>query len=134
MSQKRLIGWLVGLSLLSGCGSVERRQQADILETTLYSYSNNIRWGNLQQAYLFLSPTVTKDIQVPPGLEEVRVVSYDVVGSVQQTSESTATQNVRIGYYRVGQPSLRTIMDRQTWTYDPEAKTWYLGSDIPSFR
>jgi hypothetical protein len=47
---------------------------------------------------------------------------------------SDQVQVVRIDYLHEDTQSVNTLMDRQVWRYEPEAKTWWLYSGLPAFK
>ncbi len=129
------IACLLAIALsLFGCGSVEEKKQAIVLENTLAAYENTVRWGNLSNAYQFLSPDDDRDRQAPPDLNDIRVVSYEVVSSPVRMDEDTALQTVRIDYLRVDEQKVRNLIDRQVWKYEADSKLWYLDSEFPEFH
>jgi hypothetical protein len=43
-------------------------------------------------------------------------------------------QNVRISLTNLHTQSVRTIVDRQVWRYDPEKGKWWLETGIPNLN
>ena len=125
---------LLLLPALSGCKKIDEKRQADILELTLRSYESVLRWGSLVNAYGFRRPEDAARDEIPPDLDQVRVVSYLVQVAPVMLDQDMAAQTVEIGYLRQDQQTLRKISDRQTWVYDGDKKLWYLGSQVPQFR
>jgi hypothetical protein len=125
---------ILGLALLalSACGSIEQRKQANALETTLTAYAATMRWASPSHAYQFQDPE--HPTPVPPDLEDIRVVAYDVTVPPMRRDDDTAVQTVTIGYYRLDSQRVRHLTDAQTWRFDTEHKAWYLVSDPPHFR
>lgn len=122
-----------GLLLLGGCARIEERKQSDLLTTTLRAYESTVRWGDLARAYGFRDPHA--EIQKPPpGLDEIRVVSYATVVAPVLLDEDTARQSVEISYYWQSEQAIRKITDEQAWTYNHEDKLWYLKTEVPTFR
>ncbi|MGD2082945.1 MAG: hypothetical protein PVF91_08270 [Chromatiales bacterium] len=131
LSMRLLLTILVALSL-TGCLSSQRRDND--LRTTLRKYEATIRWGHIENAYLFrrLEPDERPDI--PQGLDNIRVTGYEVVRPPGAPKDDRITQTVQISYLFRDQQVVRTVVDRQTWEYDPDDSRWYLTSAVPEFR
>jgi hypothetical protein len=125
---------LLLLPIVSGCTKIDQRRQADALELTLRSYESVVRWGPLVNAYGFLRPEEAAKAEIPPDLDQVRIVSYVVRVAPAKLDEDTASQTVEIGYTRQDQQTVRTISDRQIWVYDRDKRIWHLGSEVPRFH
>jgi uncharacterized protein YceK len=133
MSYRRavLLGFALAL-LLSGCGKVREEGKSNALEAATTAYGSAIRWGYYETALGYLHPD--KRAEMPAGLEDIRVTSYDVVQPPLRQDEESATQVVRIEYLHEDVQRVKNLTDRQTWRYDPEAKGWWLHSGLPAFR
>jgi len=123
---------LVACLLLAGCAT-DRRNQS--LEKTLDGYAAAVRWGSFEQAAAFLGPKYRKqhpltDLEMAR-YHQVRVSEYDAGSGPVPQSKFVVHQVVRIGLINVHSQSERTIIDRQTWTYDPKTDHWWLTSGLP---
>jgi len=135
--KRRILALTCSLAIsvsLAGCGSVEKKKQSIVLENTLRAYENTIRWGPLDNMYRFLSPSGDTDRQPVHDIDDIRVVSYDVVSPAVRTDEETAVQTVKIDYLHVDEQRLKSLVDLQVWKYEADSKLWYLDSEIPEFR
>jgi hypothetical protein len=61
----------------------------------------------------------------------VRVTGYDDGAGPVPDGENEVRQVVQIGLVNINTQSERTVVDRQTWRYDPEKKRWWLMSGLP---
>ena len=86
------------LLLLSGCETLAQREKSKVLTNTLKSYETTVRWSYLRRAYGFLKPEELRKVKLPPGLENIKVTSYEVMEQAAPLGENTATQVVRIDY------------------------------------
>lgn len=116
--------------LLSGC--LVGNREADDLRVILHRYEAAVRWGDLSKAYGFLKPGTR--VQIPPGLENIRVTSYETVSPAAPQSEGRWTQTVAIQYLHRDRQQVKTLIDRQIWVKDPEGEFWYRDNPIPQFR
>jgi hypothetical protein len=125
---------LTALLALTLTGCMDNQRRDNDLKTTLRKYEATIRWGHIENAYLFRRLEPQEEPEIPEGLENVRVTSYEVVRPPGTPKEDRISQTVQISYLFRDEQVVRTLVDRQTWEYDPEEKRWYLTSAVPEFR
>jgi hypothetical protein len=63
--------------------------------------------------------------------QQVRVSDYDEGAGAVPAGENEVHQVVKISLINRNTQSERSIIDRQTWRYDPEKKRWWLESGLP---
>ena len=118
--------------LCAGCATDQRNQA---LITTLNAYASTLRWGDFQSAAQFVDPKVREANPLTAldlaRFEQVRVTGYDEGGGPVPDGENQVRQVVQIGLVNINTQSERTVIDRQTWRYDPEKKRWWLTSGLP---
>jgi len=118
--------------LCAGCATDQRNQA---LIHTLSAYGSTLRWGDFQSALQFVDPKV-REANQPTALDlaryqQVRVTGYDDGAGPVPDGENVVRQVVQIGLVNINTQSERTVIDRQTWRYDPEKKRWWLVSGLP---
>ncbi|MGN2242949.1 hypothetical protein ACFWZU_05475 [Frateuria sp. GZRR33] len=118
--------------LCAGCATDQRNQA---LVTTLNAYASTLRWGDFQSAQQFVDPKV-REANPVSSLElarygQVRVTGYDEGAGPVPDGENQVRQVVQISLVNVNTQSERTVVDRQSWRYDPEKKRWWLMSGLP---
>jgi hypothetical protein len=120
------------LLLLAGCATDQRNTS---LTATLNAYGSTIRWGKLANAEQFVDPTLREERPLSPielsRFTQYRVTEYDDGQGPVATGENEAQQVVRIGVTNIHTQAERTIVDHQTWHYDPQGKHWWLTSGLP---
>lgn len=116
--------------LLPGC-QLGGNRDADDLRGILYRYEAAVRWGDLRQAYAFLKPGT--QVQIPSGLENIRVTAYETVSAAAPQSEGRWGHTVSIQYLHRDRQQVKTLVDRQIWAKDPESERWYRDNPIPQF-
>ena len=122
---------------LSGCANGPR-SKADELEATLRSYEGAIRWGNLTDAAAFLDPE-SATIHPVTKFNLDRFAQLTVVGYRTQTAAvvdetGIARQQVTIELVNKHTQTPRTILDTQTWRFEPKTKRWLLASGLPDLE
>jgi len=131
---RSLILLIAAISLL-GCQTLEIRERQISLDKVLNAYETAIRWSYIHQAYSLLKPERIKNIEIPRGLENIKVTKYEILepAVIESIKSNIARQVVFISYVEKDQQKEKTITDHQLWEYDADANRWYLISDIPEF-
>ena len=130
---RRILIVVAAVVLLAGCATAQRK---DALTSTLNTYAATLRWGNFQSALKFVDPKVL-ETNPPTSLDmaryqQVRVSDYDEGAGPSVVAENEVQQVVQLHLINIHTQSERTVIDRQTWRYDPEAKHWWLTSGLPN--
>lgn len=121
-----------GFVLLAGCATDQRNTT---LTATLNAYGSTVRWGDFASAEQFVDPKVRAAHPLTPielsRFKQYRVSDYDDGQGPAATGENEAQQVVRIGIVNLNTQAERSLVDKQTWRYDPKAKHWWLTSGLP---
>ena len=131
--RRLLIALILLVTLLgAGCASDQRSQS---LTSTLNAYGSALRWGDFQSALQFVDPEM-RAAHPPTALDmaryqQVRVTGYDDGPGPVPSGENEVRQIVQIGLANVNTQTERTVVDRQSWRYDPQHKHWWLTSGLP---
>ena len=132
----KLMMVLIFLALF-GCAHGPR-SKADELEATLRGYEIAIRWGNLTDASAFLDPE-SAALDPVTKFDLDRFAQLAVAGYRKQTAPiidatGTARQQVTIELVNKHTQMPRTILDAQTWRFEPESRRWLLTSGLPDLE
>jgi hypothetical protein len=123
---------LAGFMLLAGCATDKRNTT---LTATLNAYGSTVRWGDFASAEQFVDPKVREEHPLTPielsRFKQYRVSDYDDGQGPVATGENEVQQVVRIGIVNLNTQAERSLVDKQTWHYDPQAKHWWLTSGLP---
>lgn len=120
--------------LLSACATgggspVKQRDMA------LYDYASAIRWGEFDQAWMFVDPAVRAEHPLSAleteRFKQVQVAGYDVKDS-GETAEGELLQTVEIHLVNKFTQTERVITDHQRWRWDTAGKRWWLLSGLPN--
>ena len=130
---KRLLPIIASL-LLAACAT--DKPQGDALEMRLDSYESTLRFGgDLTQAVGFLDPAWLESHPISEleleRLRQVTVTGYQAA-DVQPIDELHVMQVVRMEVVNNHTQQARSVVDRQEWRYDEEAKVWWLTSGLPN--
>ena len=122
------------LFTLAGCASISDMNRMDSFDETVKTYEKMVFWSEFDAALAFGEPRADSDDQPDMNsLKKVRVTSYKVKRLKASADKSQVQQFVEIGYYRMDDVTVKTIVDEQLWVYNNEAQRWFIRSDLPSF-
>lgn len=129
-----IVALLVLLSGLSACKSIEKKKEAQLLESRLSQYGKIIRWGHFEDAYGYLKLAPGERIEIPKNIQNIRVTSYEVYVPPVKLDETSAVQTVKIVYLHKDRQVLKTLFDEQTWEFDDARANWFRTNPIPVFE
>jgi hypothetical protein len=125
------LGLLLLLGLLAACAQTTRNTA---LDDTLRSYGSYVRWGEFEQALGFVDP---KRLEVAPvssvdmeRYKQIKVAGYRESAWVSE-GDGLVSQIVEIEFINVHTQAISSVIDRQEWRYDPDAKRWWLVTGLP---
>lgn len=128
--------WLLVLLSFLVVLSVDAKPSSKVskdLQTTLKAYAKAVRWNEFQLASEMQNPRLTPDGFTEE--QESYYAAFQVSGYrakySQWLDESNYSQRVEIMLIDTETQTQRSVTDRQTWQYDPEAKRWWLTSGLP---
>lgn len=118
--------------LVGGCATDRRNRN---LQTTLTAYGTALRWGGFTQAQAFLDPAYREAHPLTDlarsRYQQVRVSDYDAGTGPVPVDADTVRQNVRIDLININTQRQRSVIDHQTWHWDPQSKHWWLETGLP---
>ncbi len=118
------------LFALAACQFGGSRKDDD-LRGYLFRYESTVRWDDLRKAYNYLKPGL--EVQIPSDLANIRVTSYETVSPPVPGGDGQWMQTVSIQYLHRDRQQVKTLVDRQIWSQDPETELWYRVNPIPAF-
>ena len=131
----RMLSWLalplVCACLLAGCATAKKD---DGLRARIWHYAAAVRWNEFEKATTFIDPAVLAekpfDEAAAARWGQVQVARY--VESAQTVdAEGRVLQTVQIEIIDRATQSVRNIVDRQRWRFDPVEQQWWLESGLP---
>lgn len=129
----RQIVFLLLPFVLGACQTNPFAEIPERLVMQVRTFEDVVRWGDLQKMYLFQRPDEAGSIEIPTGLDNVRVTGYDA-GQLKKVSETRWTLSAVIDYVMTDRQVVRQLVDHQVWVSDDEGKTWYRENPPPQFR
>jgi len=125
---------LVCVLLLVGCATYSKEKQEKGFDDITEAYGNSIRWGKFELANGLRADEEKGEKPDFEALKNVRITSYELKAVNVSADGDTVQQDVEIQYYKTNQLIEKTLIDRQLWKYDKEAKRWRLHTALPDFK
>ncbi len=125
------------LFLLALAGCQTQGTQSNKLSEVQYAYSAAIRWGDFEGAANLIEPELRKE-RAPTELQlerykQIQVSYYRDMGTEMSKADGTAARVIEIGVINRHTLAERSVRYTEAWSWDPEAKTWWLVSGLPDF-
>lgn len=98
------------------------------------TFEDVVRWGALQKMYLFQKRDPEKAVELPDGLDNVRVTGYELAAPIARVSEGRWAQTAVIDYVLIDRQVVRQLIDQQVWVSADDGKTWYRENPPPRFQ
>jgi hypothetical protein len=126
---------LLSLFLLLSAGVAFAGPAQRALPGAQDAWSAAIRWGDFDGATNLLDPTL-RATQLPSSIEsarykQVQISAYRDRGASVDFKAGQAVRDVEIGVINRNTLAERTVRYRETWRWDPQAKTWWITSGLP---
>ena len=127
-----IVASVLSALLLAGCATLHNKNQ--VRDQTLDSYGAALRFGTFESAWSFVDPAVRAIHPLTPQQKAlynaVHVAEYQTQGPVA-TGANTITQTAQISLIVKSSQSVYSVVDHQTWHWDPKANHWWLESGLP---
>lgn len=125
---------LVCVLLLTACKSSPFTEEIPSkLELQVRTFEDVVRWGALEKMYAFLKLEADQEIEIQPGLENIRVTNYELGSPIRMIEPGRWTQTAVISYVLTDRQVLRQLVDQQIWVSEEE-DVWYRENPVPQFR
>ena len=126
----------------SGCETIRNSSRKSDCEHSIKAYNRMVRWGEADKAVQVFAHTdihkqseavIDKNKAKAVQLADYRVLTMDCNGA---TGKGSAV--VEFDYYLMTNFRLKTLTNRQSWVFRPEApevpEAWLVTSELPEFR
>ena len=123
---------LLGFS--SGCARLEAQEKSIQLQDLSAAYRKAIRWSEFEVAKHYIRHRDGSGFDYDKAfLEGIKVTSMEIVKHDVSIENLEAKVTAELSYYHLNQGSIKTIVDKQLWWYDPDTERWYLDGEFPAF-
>ena len=107
------------------------------LDETARAYGVAVRWKNFETTELFVASSLRDQFDKRvENARDVEVVDYEIIAVDYDEASKKATVNAKITYSKRFSNRVRTLIDKQVWSYeDPKgSKQWRLMTLLPEFK
>ena len=125
---------LLSPTLLGGCLTNPYGEVPEKLALRVRLFEDVVRWGALQKMYVFLKHADGEPVEIPEGLENVRVTGYELAEPINEIGPFRWRQAAVIDYVLTDRQVVRQIVDLQIWEREDNGITWYRTTPVPEFR
>lgn len=126
---------VLSVALVPACATLHGKNEAR--DHTLDGYAAALRWGGFEEAWTYVDPAVRAAHPLTAAdkalYDSVRVAEYDTPGPVA-AGPDRVEQTVQIELIAKTSQRVYSVVDRQRWRWDPQAKRWWLESGLPDIR
>ena len=119
--------------LISACASVNDSKKTITLDSATRQYERAIRWGEYQAADSLRKQSTAAPVDAAD-LKAFKVTGYETKNTTESADRSEVQIDVEIHYYNEFTLKEKTIIDQQSWEYDPVGKSWFITSPLPDFK
>ena len=78
-------------------------------------FESIVRWGALQKMYVFVEHAPNEQVEIPEGLDNIRVTAYEVGSGLAKIEPMRWGQTAIIDYVLVDRQVVRQVVDHQIW-------------------
>jgi len=130
------ISFLVVMAVFfaAGCITIKEKVRLAVFEDVSKAYEHVMLDSDFESAYEFTNPDVVRSETDFMAHEDIRIVEYQVKKEQASRDKTEVNQSVKIKYYRIASPIVRTMRYEQLWKYDDVKKTWLIQTGLPEFK
>ncbi len=123
---------LTAALLSAACAATFDFRREELFEDMSKRYGRLIRWSEFDTARPYLAADAPAERASVPA--SVRVADYEVKQVAYADDMRRTLQTVRITYFKLDNPRLRTLDDLQVWEFSADKGAWFLKSGFPDFQ
>jgi hypothetical protein len=127
----------VSLAIVSACSSLKSFREE--LNDTVVAYNDFLRWNEFNKAKHFVDESVRQEFEARvQAAKNVKIAEYRILNTDFEPEKGEQTVEVEFDYYTSPTYLVKTLMDKQKWSYvyveKEKEKRWRLMTPIPDFR
>ena len=129
------VGALAVLAL-PGCATIKQQDKVNQLENQVKLFVKSIRWGDFDVAGSMVRRRGASQADAPDASKYrgVRVTSDKYALRAANPESDEAIMAATFDYHSANSASIKTVDYTVVWWYDPDAKAWFLGGELPTFQ
>ena len=127
-----IIAILIFLPL--GCASISEHAKMEAYERTMDSYQTAMQLSDFNAVCKAVDPNEMGRKDCLKQYENVKIVSYDVLGISLSEDKLEVIQTVETEYFFLDRYVVKKIEYEQSWRYMKEMESWLLQTGPPHFE
>ena len=127
-----IIAVLICLPL--GCASISEHAKMEAYDRNMDSYQIAMRLSDFNTVCKSVEPSEMGRKECLKRYENMKIVSYDVLGIKVSEDKLEVTQTIEAEYYFLDRYVVKKIEYEQSWRYMKETKSWLLQTGPPHFE
>jgi hypothetical protein len=127
-----IIAVLIFLPL--GCASISEHAKMEAYGRNMDSYQTAMQLSDFNTVCKSVDPLEMGRKDCLQRYENVKIVSYEVLGVNLSVDKLEVTQTVEAEYFFVDRYIVKKIEYEQSWRYDKETENWLLQTAPPHFE
>jgi hypothetical protein len=129
-----IVAIAVFICLPLGCAAISEHAKMEAYGRTMDSYGTAIRLSDFNAVCQYVDPAAMGRNDCLKRYENMKIVSYDVLGVTVAKDKREVTQAVNVEYYFLDRYVVKKIGYEQTWRYREEIQNWLLQTGPPNFE
>ena len=136
MNSMARISFLIVMAVFfaAGCTTIKEKIRLRDFKEVSEAFEHVMLDSDFESAYGFTNPDVVRSKTDFRAHEDIKIVEYEVKKRQMSGNQIEVNQSVKIKYYRIDSPVVRTMRYEQLWKYDDVKKTWLLQAGLPEFK
>lgn len=117
-----------------GCATLSDQAKMEEYGRTMDAYETAMRLSDFNASCQYVDPVEMKRKDCLNRYENVKIVSYDVLGADVAQDKQEVDQTVEVEYYFLDRYVVKKTQYKQLWRYQKDRKTWILKTGPPLFQ
>ncbi|MBC2712951.1 MAG: hypothetical protein HGJ94_18745 [Desulfosarcina sp.] len=122
------------LLLTMGCAAISEQAKMEEYGRTMDSYETAMRLSDFNAACQYVDPSEMGRKDCLKRYENLKIVSYDVLGVNVAEDKQEVTQTIEVEYYFLDRYVVKKIQYEQSWRYKEALEKWMLQTAPPFFE
>jgi hypothetical protein len=129
-----IIAIVVFCNLPLGCATFSEQAKIEAFGRTEDSYKTAMQMSDFNTVCRYVHPSVMGRKDCLACYDNLKIVTYDVIGMDLAEDNREVTQTVDVEYYFLDRYIAKKIQYEQSWEYQEASKTWMLKTGPPVFK
>jgi hypothetical protein len=129
-----IIAISVFICLPLGCASISEHGKMEAYGRTMDSYGTALRLSDFNAVCQYIDPVEMGRNDCLKRYENMKIVSYDLLGVTVAKDKREVTQAVEVEYYFLDRYVVKKIGYEQSWRYREDMNDWLLQTIPPHFE